>query len=255
MSTSSPASPAPRARTAASSTPRSASMRCLVDMLAPYKGRVYDPCNGSGGIFVQTREIRRGPRRQARRHHHLRPGDRTHHLEARPHEPRHPRHRGRSRPRARRHLPPRPPPRPQGRLHPRQLPLQRQRLVPQGRRRALAIRPAAQGQRQLRLDPAHRPPPRAPTAWPASSSPMAACPPTSPAKATSAAPSSRPTSWTAWSPSPASSSTAPRSPSASGSSRKTKAPTPNAASATAASKPSSSTPANSAPSSTASTAS
>ena len=53
-------------------------------------------------------------------------------------------------------------------------------------------------------------------AWPASSSPMAACPPTSPAKATSAAPSSRPTSWTAWSPSPASSFTARRFPSASG---------------------------------------
>ena len=63
-------------------------------------------------------------------------------------------------------------------------------------------------------------------AWPVSSSPMAVCPPTSPAtalrgahlqsrrpnrracqgNATSAAPSSRPTSWTAWSPSPASSS-------------------------------------------------
>ncbi len=96
--------------------------------------------------------------------------------------------------------------------------------------------------------------PELPAAWPASSSPMAACPRTNPAKATSAAPSSRPTSWTAWSRCPASSSTARRFPSASGSSRKAKAPTPNAASATAASKPSSSTPANSAPSSTASTA-
>ncbi len=42
------------------------------------------------------------------------------------------------------------------------------------------------------------------TSAPTTSSPVAACPPTNPAKATSAAPSSRPTSWTAWSPSPAS---------------------------------------------------
>ncbi len=66
--TSSPSSPAPRARTAASSTPRPASSACLVEMLAPYKGRVYDPCCGSGGMFVQSREIRRSPRRRARRH-------------------------------------------------------------------------------------------------------------------------------------------------------------------------------------------
>jgi type I restriction enzyme M protein len=51
-------------------------VRCLVEMLAPYKGRIYDPCCGSGGMFVQ-REVRRSPRRQARRHQHLRPGERT----------------------------------------------------------------------------------------------------------------------------------------------------------------------------------
>ncbi|MCW5622665.1 MAG: SAM-dependent DNA methyltransferase, partial [Burkholderiales bacterium] len=28
-------------------------VRVLVEMLAPYKGRVYDPCCGSGGMFVQ----------------------------------------------------------------------------------------------------------------------------------------------------------------------------------------------------------
>src|SRR6056297_968897 len=33
-------------------TPRSV-VRLLVEMLAPYKGRVYDPCCGSGGMFVQ----------------------------------------------------------------------------------------------------------------------------------------------------------------------------------------------------------
>ncbi len=34
-------------------TPRSV-VRVLVAMLAPYKGRVYDPCCGSGGMFVQS---------------------------------------------------------------------------------------------------------------------------------------------------------------------------------------------------------
>ena len=34
-------------------TPRSV-VRVLVEMLAPYKGRVYDPCCGSGGMFVQA---------------------------------------------------------------------------------------------------------------------------------------------------------------------------------------------------------
>jgi len=31
----------------------------LVEMLAPYKGRVYDPCNGSGGMFVSSDKFRR----------------------------------------------------------------------------------------------------------------------------------------------------------------------------------------------------
>jgi type I restriction enzyme M protein len=34
-------------------TPRSV-VRVLVEMLEPYKGRVYDPCYGSGGMFVQS---------------------------------------------------------------------------------------------------------------------------------------------------------------------------------------------------------
>jgi len=37
-------------------------------MLAPYKGRIYDPCCGSGGMFVQSGEVRRSPRRPGRRH-------------------------------------------------------------------------------------------------------------------------------------------------------------------------------------------
>src|SRR2546421_1253289 len=37
-------------------TPQSV-VRLLVEMLAPYKGRVYDPCCGSGGMFVQSEQF------------------------------------------------------------------------------------------------------------------------------------------------------------------------------------------------------
>jgi type I restriction enzyme M protein len=37
-------------------TPQSV-VRVLVEMLSPYKGRVYDPCCGSGGMFVQSVEF------------------------------------------------------------------------------------------------------------------------------------------------------------------------------------------------------
>ena len=37
-------------------TPRSV-VRVLVDMLEPYTGRVYDPCCGSGGMFVQSEKF------------------------------------------------------------------------------------------------------------------------------------------------------------------------------------------------------
>ncbi len=50
-------SPAPRARRVASSTPRAVLSRLLVEMLEPYKGRVYDPCCGSSGMFVQSIEF------------------------------------------------------------------------------------------------------------------------------------------------------------------------------------------------------
>jgi len=32
-------------------------VRCLVEMLAPYKGRTYDPACGSGGMFVQSEKF------------------------------------------------------------------------------------------------------------------------------------------------------------------------------------------------------
>lgn len=37
-------------------TPRSI-VRLLVEMIEPYEGRVFDPCCGSGGMFVQSREF------------------------------------------------------------------------------------------------------------------------------------------------------------------------------------------------------
>ena len=37
-------------------TPRCV-VQVLVEMLAPYKGRVYDPCCGSGGMFVQSEKF------------------------------------------------------------------------------------------------------------------------------------------------------------------------------------------------------
>jgi type I restriction enzyme M protein len=37
-------------------TPRSV-VQVLVEMLAPYKGRVFDPCCGSGGMFVQSEKF------------------------------------------------------------------------------------------------------------------------------------------------------------------------------------------------------
>jgi type I restriction enzyme M protein len=32
-------------------------VRCLVEMLEPYRGRIYDPCCGSGGMFVQSEKF------------------------------------------------------------------------------------------------------------------------------------------------------------------------------------------------------
>jgi type I restriction enzyme M protein len=37
-------------------TPRSV-VELLVEMLEPYKGRVLDPCCGSGGMFVQSEKF------------------------------------------------------------------------------------------------------------------------------------------------------------------------------------------------------
>ena len=60
-------------------TPQSV-VRVLTDMLEPYKGRVYDPCCGSGGHVRAVREVRARPWWPHRRHRDLRPGDEQHHL-------------------------------------------------------------------------------------------------------------------------------------------------------------------------------
>ena len=113
-----------------------------------------------GRVHPRPRQRQRERRQGARRHQHLRPGVELHDLAAGEDEPRHPRHRGADRPR--RQLPQRPAPGPEGRLHPRQPAVQRVglgRRAP-GRRQALALRRAAEGQRQLRLGAAHGAPPR-----------------------------------------------------------------------------------------------
>ena len=49
-------------------TPRCV-VRLLVEMLEPYKGRVYDPCCGSSGMFVQSEEFIGAHERQRQRRH------------------------------------------------------------------------------------------------------------------------------------------------------------------------------------------
>jgi hypothetical protein len=226
-------------------------VRVLVEMLAPYKGRVYDPCCGSGGMFVQQREVHRGPQRQARRHLHLRPGVNyttwrlakmnlaIRGIDAQIghgdtfHNDRHPDLKAD-------YVLANPPFNDSD---------WRGELLKDDKRWVYGVPP---GQRQLRLGAALHPPPGADRASPASCSPTARCRPTSPAKARSARPSSKPTWWTAWSRCRASSSTRRRSRSASGSSPATRR---TAASATGAARRCSSTPASWARWSTAPTAS
>ena len=82
-----------RQEAAASSTRRRCVVRVLVEMLAPYKGRVYDPCCGSGGMFVQSEKFIEAHGGKLGDISHLRPGVQLHHLAPGQDEPRHPRHR------------------------------------------------------------------------------------------------------------------------------------------------------------------
>ena len=113
-------------------TPRSV-VRLLVEMLEPYNGRVYDPCCGSAGMFVQSVEFieahltgnGNGGKAKADISIYGQESNYTTwrmakmNLAIRGIE-------GTDRPR--RQLPQRPPSRSQSRLHPRQSPIQRLRL-------------------------------------------------------------------------------------------------------------------------------
>ena len=137
-------------------TPRSI-VKLLVEMLEPYKGRVYDGCCGSGGMFVQSenfveehqgnikdlsiygQESNPTTLRLAKMNLAIRGIDRQN--------------------RAGRYLSERQTQGPEGRFHPRQSALQRQRLERRApaRRPPLEIRRAAGGQCQLCLAAALRP--------------------------------------------------------------------------------------------------
>ena len=68
-------------------------VRVIVEVLEPSSGRVYDPCCGSGGMFVQTENFIADARRRPQRRLDLRPGERRADLADGEDEPRHPRHR------------------------------------------------------------------------------------------------------------------------------------------------------------------
>ena len=81
-------------------TPRSV-VRLLVEMLEPYQGRVYDPCCGSSGMFVQSVEFIRAHAsgngnagRAKGDHFHLWPGVQLHDMAHGQDESGHPWHRG-----------------------------------------------------------------------------------------------------------------------------------------------------------------
>jgi type I restriction enzyme M protein len=195
-------------------------VRVLVEMLAPYKGRVYDPCCGSGGMFVQSekfieahggklgdisiygQESNYTTWRLAKMNLAIRGIDAQIATATR------------STTTA---------PRPQGRLCARQPAVQRQRLARRSAegRQALGLRRAAGGQRQLRLGAALHPPPRADglAGFVLANGSMSS---NQSGEGEIRKASSKPTWWTAWWRCRASSSTRRRSRSASGSSPATR---------------------------------
>lgn len=63
----------------------------MIEMIEPVKGRVYDPCCGTGGFFVQSEEFIDAHSGQRGRHRHLRAEAQPHHIRPGAHEPGHPR--------------------------------------------------------------------------------------------------------------------------------------------------------------------
>ena len=83
-------------------TPRPV-VRLLVEMLEPYHGRVYDPCCGSGGMFVQSEKFIEAHGGNIDQHLGLRAGEQPDDLAAGQDEPGHSRHRRQPRRVCRRH--------------------------------------------------------------------------------------------------------------------------------------------------------
>ena len=89
-------------------TPRSI-VQLLVAMIEPFKGRVFDPCCGSGGMFIQSEKFVEAHRGQNRRHSHFWSRIKPDNMATLQNEPRHKRHRiKRSKMEQRRQLPKRP---------------------------------------------------------------------------------------------------------------------------------------------------
>ena len=65
-------------------------VRVLVEVLEPTSGRVYDPCCGSGGMFVQTEKFLEAHDQEGSEHRRLRPGAQRADLADGQDEPRHP---------------------------------------------------------------------------------------------------------------------------------------------------------------------
>ena len=188
-------------------TPRSV-VRLLVEMIEPYEGRVFDPCCGSAGMFVQSVKFIEAHAKgngngNGKRHQkpvHPRAGVQPDHPPAGEDEPGHPGHR-RQYP-VRGQFPERPPPGPQGQLHPGQSPVQHLRLergATQGRQE-MGPRDAPGGERQLRMGATLPAPPLIPEASRGSYWPTGPCPRTPRERARSGRTSSRPTWSTASSP-------------------------------------------------------
>ena len=141
-------------------TPRSV-VRVLVEMLEPYEGRVFDPCCGSGGMFVQSAEFvaAHGGKRDNLSIYGQEFVATTWRLAKM--NLAHPGHRRQSRRPRRRCLPPGPLPGPARRLHPRQPAVQQGRLVLRGTagRSSLGLWASAGEQRQLCLGAALSLPP------------------------------------------------------------------------------------------------
>jgi type I restriction enzyme M protein len=146
-------------------TPKSI-VTLIVEMLQPFKGRVYDPAMGSGGFFVQSEEFieqhggkvangNNGPDQR------LRSGEQSHHLASGRHEHGHSRHRLQLWRCSQRYAAQRSASRPARRLRHGQPALQHEGVVERKARQrpALDRGHTAAGQRQLRLVAAHALPP------------------------------------------------------------------------------------------------